>query len=237
MAPWEGRAPEAWFIGGASVITFYHTSPAVVHFRTRIRRFPPMATSEDQGSGASLEELIKAAQAGDGQAQGELLERNIPQLTAFVRLKSGAELRARESSTDIVQSTCREVLGDLAHFEYRGEASFRAWLCQVAYNKIIQKVRFYQAERRNPRRETPEALSACYAQAFSPSQLAVGNETAERIEHAFDRLSAEQREVLLLTRVAGLSAPQIAEQLGLRAEAVRSRRSRALVKLAEHLAD
>ena len=82
-----------------------------------------------------------------------LLERHLPGLFAFMRLRAGEFLRRRESVSDLVQSVCREVLADPGDFSYRGEGQFRRWLYTTALRKIIDKGRYYRAEKRDPRRE------------------------------------------------------------------------------------
>ena len=60
-----------------------------------------------------LEQTVESASGGDAAAIGQLLEQHLPRLRAFVRLRMGAQLRARESASDIVQSTCREILENM----------------------------------------------------------------------------------------------------------------------------
>ena len=56
-----------------------------------------------------------------------------------------------------------------------------------------------------------------------------------RIESAFDQLSETQRQVISLHRIAGLSHPAIAQELGKTPGAVRTILSRALARLSELL--
>jgi RNA polymerase sigma-70 factor (ECF subfamily) len=180
--------------------------------------------------------LVRAAQAGDVAAQDELLQRNLPRLRAFVRLRADRFLRARESHSDLVQSTCREVLGSLDKITYENEDLFRGWLYTIVANKLREKARFHRAARRDPDREAPEledpdALVAAYSAFVSPSQHAVGAELAVRIEAAFEQLDADHREVITLSRLAGLSTAAIAQRMERSEQAVRSLLSRALVRL------
>ena len=62
-------------------------------------------------------------------------------------------------------------------------------------------------------------------------------EQIERIESAFDKLTAEQREVVTLAKIAGLSHNEIAGQLGKSEVAVRTTLHRALAKVSDLLAD
>jgi RNA polymerase sigma-70 factor (ECF subfamily) len=55
----------------------------------------------------------------------------------------------------------------------------------------------------------------------------------EQLERAFDALTEEQREIVTLAHVVGLSRAQIAEQVGKSENAVRIVLHRALARLAE----
>ena len=185
---------------------------------------------------AQTDALVCAAQGGDTAAQDELLRRNLPRLRAFVRLRTDRFLRAHESQSDLVQSTCREVLGSLAGLTYEGADAFHGWLYTVVLNKLREKARYHRADRRNPDREEREiadadGLVAAYAALGTPSEHATSAELAQRIEAAFERLEPDHREVVTLARLAGLPTASIARRMGRSEQAVRSLLSRALVRL------
>ena len=71
-----------------------------------------------------------------------LLERHVPSLRKFLRLRCGPRIRDMESVSDLVQSVCREALQELDDFEYRGEPAFRAWLFRLAERRVVDRVRF-----------------------------------------------------------------------------------------------
>lgn len=193
-----------------------------------------MNPSENNPS-TSSRELLLAAQEGDLAAQEALLELHLPSLRAFVRLRSDPALRARESATDILQSTCREVLQHLDQLEYRSEAALRGWLHTVTLNKIREKRRYHFAERRRPDCEVDDAqlsqLVGAYGALESPSQGIMHAELIERMEQAFDQLSPDHREVITLSRIARLSHAEIATRMDRNVESVRKLLARALVKL------
>jgi RNA polymerase sigma-70 factor (ECF subfamily) len=187
--------------------------------------------------------LAQAAAEGDSGAVEQLLERFLPDLRAFVRLRAGEVVRGREAYSDIVQSTCREVLEHIDRFRFPSEAAFRQWLFTTALRKLSNKRDYIQAEKRDARREEAlhgsreqsQQLLACYRGFASPSNVAILHEEVERIERAFDQLSDEQREVITLARVVGLSRAEIAEQMGRSEGAVKMLLSRALAELALRL--
>ncbi|MBN2191336.1 MAG: sigma-70 family RNA polymerase sigma factor, partial [Polyangiaceae bacterium] len=178
------------------------------------------------------ETLISRASGGDDAAISALLNRHLPALRAFIRLRMGPRVRRWETDSDVVQSVCLEVLKNLRDFTYRGEATFRHWLFTAAQFKVAEKERYYRAEKRDPARlqgravdfatdHAEVALEICRA-VGTPSEHAIGQETLKRIEAALDRLSEPAREVVLLSRLAGLSNQEIAEATGRTKSAVTS---------------
>lgn len=178
-----------------------------------------------------LRALVERSSAGDAQSLETLLVRYMPRLRAFIRVRTNAMVRQHESCSDLVQSVCREVLQGAAKFEYRGDGSFRAWLFRTALNKILERTRSMTQQRRDVRREAGSTVDYGDLPDSGPtaSQMAAAGELGDRMERAFDMLSEDQREVIALARIVGLSHAEIAEQLGRTEGAVRVHLSRALV--------
>ncbi len=185
--------------------------------------------------------LVEAAARGDAKAVEQLIAGHLPGLRAYLRLRAGAMLRARESASDLVQSVCRDVLQNLGQFRYPGEAAFRAWLYATALRKVADRAEYWQAQKRDAARDVPlegsdEALLAVYRTSFaSPSAHAMGREAMQRLEAAFDRLPDDYREVIVLSRICGLSRAEVAQSMQRSEASVRNLLSRALAELAEHL--
>jgi RNA polymerase sigma-70 factor (ECF subfamily) len=197
---------------------------------------PPDDRSTNDQAGAS-EALLRESALGDAIALEALVERHLPALRVYVRLRTGQFLRERESCSDVVQSVCRELLAGAGQFEYRGEGQFRNWLYAAALNKIRQHDRHFRAAKRDGAREEPlqhgdESLSLAYGSVFSPSQGAMANELRQTLEQAFDELPDPYQEVIVLSRVVGLSQAEMAEQLGKSVASVRNLLNRAMVRFA-----
>jgi len=187
--------------------------------------------------------LYDRARSGDRVAIATLLERHVPRLRAYLRLKAGPLVRRRERTSDLVQSVCLELLGNIEQFEYRGEAAFRHWLYTAALRKVIAKDAYWRAQKREAGRdhvdggqsEADVLLLAEYRRLSTPSQNALARDELERIESAFEHLSEEHREVILLARVAGLDRTQIGAAMGRSEGAIRVLLHRALARLASLL--
>lgn len=185
-------------------------------------------------------DLLERMRSGDPEAMETLMGRHLPGLRAYVRVQGGALLRAKEESTDIVQSVCREVLEKIDRFRYPSEAGFRQWLYTTALRKIRDRYDYYLAAKRDVRREAappsdgsaPGPLAHVYRSVCTPSREASAREEIARIEAAFDDLPDHYRDVIVQARLLGLSRAEIAEQMGRSEIAVRSMLFRASAKLA-----
>jgi RNA polymerase sigma-70 factor (ECF subfamily) len=186
--------------------------------------------------------MVRAAE-GDETALALLLERHLPGLRAFVRARLGPELRAQESASDVVQSTCREILGARERFQHPSPGAFKSWLFTTAARKITERLKRAHAAKRDAGAPAagavPEAqesrLLAVYGRFSSPSHRATLADEVARVERALDRLTEEQREVVLLAHMVELPRSEIAARLGKSEVAVRSILHRALAVVAAEL--
>jgi RNA polymerase sigma-70 factor (ECF subfamily) len=188
--------------------------------------------------------LVARASSGDATAMEALLARHLPGLRAYVRLRAGPKVRAQESCSDLVQSVCRDVLGNLNGFRYEGEAAFRGFLCKAALRKIADRAEHWGAQRRDVAREVridrgdhsaDEALLELYRRSGTPSEAASARETLDRIEAAFDALPDDKREAVVLERILGLPREEVARQMGRTPDAVRHLLFRGLAELSRRL--
>jgi len=187
------------------------------------------------------ETLIDRAARGERDAIDLLLERHLPGLRAFIRLRAGPVIRQRESESDLAQSVCRDVLEHLDRFQHREPNGFKRWLYTTALRKLMNRHDHWAAEKRSAKRELAavgadsgdRGLGDLYRSFTTPSQHAMKREEIERIERAFDGLPEDDREVISLAHVVGLSRGEIATHLGKSEGAVRVQLSRALAHLAE----
>jgi RNA polymerase sigma-70 factor (ECF subfamily) len=187
-------------------------------------------------SESSTTRLIRAAAGGDRAALETLLTGELPALRAFVRCQADPALRARESSSDLVQSVCREVLAKADQFRFAEPEGFRRWLFTSAMRKVRDRRDHHLAAKRDARREVDaDALAGAYASLTSPSGAAARQEQLERVERAMDTLPDEYRQVIALSKVAGLTRPQVAAEMGRSEGSVRMLLHRALARLVAEL--
>ncbi|HEX5053329.1 MAG TPA: sigma-70 family RNA polymerase sigma factor [Planctomycetota bacterium] len=192
------------------------------------------AVGQEMTEAPPSQSSIESATRGDPAAIEDVLRAYLPRLQRFVHLRLGPQLRAREETLDVVQSTVRELLEE-PRFEWRGEIEFRAWLFSAALNKIREKGRFHGAGKRAAVREADPAphppLQEMLADMVTPSRIAMAKEELQRLEAAFVQLTEPQREVLTLARVVGLPHAMIAQHMGKSEVAVRQLLVRAMAAL------
>ena len=113
-----------------------------------------------------------------------------------------------------------------------------AWLFTAALNKVRERHRRLHSGKRDARREeeVPDVAAAtAVAHLLTPSQDAIGNETALAIEAALAALTEEHREVITLARLVRLPHRVIAEVMQRSEEATRQLLARAMVRLTREL--
>lgn len=157
--------------------------------------------------------------AGDARAFSALYERHARRLYTFLARHS----RDRHLAEDLLQETFLRVFTHRR--AYRASGQFRAWLFTIARRLLIDHVR-----RERPVWDAPDVADQAPASG-SPESHAEARESLERLEGALAALPSSLREVVLLSRLVGLRADEIAEVTGSTPGAVRVALHRALRRL------
>lgn len=153
-------------------------------------------------------------------------------MQAFVRQRMGKALQDKESTSDLVQSSIREML----RHESVDPGSIKALFFAIAKNKICDRLRFWGSEKRNAKKETHRLVDLMSAgpEENSPDDLEA-MEQHQLLSQAMQRLSADSREIIQRLRIAEEPVAQVARSLGLSEKAVRHRLYRALLRLGKEL--
>lgn len=178
--------------------------------------------------GLSDTELLARSAGGDREAFDEIVRRHHAHVFRLARL-----LVARaDQAEDVLQQTFLSAWQGAAG--YRGEASARTWLLTIARNAAW---RMRERTAREPVADTP--LDELGIQAGwgspDPEALAAAAERRDRLNAAFADLAADDRAILTLRDLEGLSGEETAALLGLGVPAMKSRLHRARMRLAARL--
>ncbi|MGC2201341.1 MAG: RNA polymerase sigma factor [Stellaceae bacterium] len=142
-----------------------------------------------------------------------LVEREIPRLRRYAR----ALMRSADRADDLVQETLLRAIAK-SHLWQLG-TDIRAWLFTIMHNQYVNMVRKAMRDE-----------AAVDIEQISSSLVATSDPTASQqlreLDRALARLPAEQREVILLVGLEGLSYEGAAQVLSVPVGTVRSRLSR-----------
>jgi len=152
------------------------------------------------------------------------------------------ELRPKLDSMDLVQDALVSALEGLEDFKYKNEGDFLRWLSRIAQNVLRDNLDKLHADKRDIRREVrldnyrPTTAggfvrTAGPIDATTPSVIMSRKEDLDKLEEAIDQLKPEHREVIVLTKIEGLSYKETGERLGKSTDAVGMLLSRAMVAL------
>jgi RNA polymerase sigma-70 factor (subfamily 1) len=195
--------------------------------------------ADDQGDDRVDE--VERACAGDAAALAALLEQHREAMQRFADARLPARVRRRVSVADVVQDAQLVALARAADFEPRGPDSFRNWLFGIVDHKVRESIRNHEGvAKRSMRREVTRGArretGQFRARQPTPSQIAIGAETADLADRALAALSDDHREVLRLTRREHLRLAEVAERMGRSRDALRKLLDRALTSFAAELA-
>ncbi len=179
--------------------------------------------------------LVRRAADGESAALDALIVAHLPELRGFVGRRLGRAARAREAVSDVVQSTCREVLTHRARFRFGEPDGFRRWLFSTALRKIMNKHRFHLANRRDVKREAASVGGLAIDQGRSPSRVAGDGELLEQLQASLARLPEDSRRVVILSHLAELSRAEVALAMGRSEASVRNLLHRAVAQLGAQL--
>jgi RNA polymerase sigma-70 factor (ECF subfamily) len=164
---------------------------------TLYARFRPRPESDGAASEDEVARAVDRAKAGDREALGWLYIRFAESVYGYV----GSIVRDPHDAEDVTQQVFAKLLVNLSKYQER-EAPFLSWILAVARNVALDHIR---RRRAIPCAEVRDA--ECAAADCDPL-------TAFSVKDALAALPAEQREVVLLRHVVGLSPPEIAARLG-----------------------
>ncbi|HXV41808.1 MAG TPA: sigma-70 family RNA polymerase sigma factor [Anaerolineae bacterium] len=168
-------------------------------------------------------ELIQRAVSGDPAAFAALYDVYVEQIYRFIFFRVSNE----QTAEDLTSQVFLKAWDNLGSYQIRG-LPFRAWLFRIARNSIIDYYRTYK--------ETTPLEPAALTQ---PDPSAEVDEVvdqrlqAEALRLALQRLTEDQRQVLTLRFIEGLSTEEVAQVMGKRQGAIRALQMRGLQALAQ----
>lgn len=191
---------------------------------TELRPHNLMRIAEPANSGPGNSQLVQRAiehaQAGDSEGLHFLYVRYAPDVQRFVN----SLVKDHHEAEDITQNIFAKLMKAINKYEPR-EVPFAAWIMRVARNAALDHLR---ARRAVPTEEVRLADSG---------QAQIGQERGRDLRLALEELPEDQREVLILRHIAGLSPVEIAATLKKSESSVHGLHHRGRRTLQEKLAE
>ena len=177
--------------------------------------------------------LVRRVQAGELDAFEELVRAHEQTVYNLALRMTGNP----QDAEDMAQEAFLKAYRSLP--EFRGESKFSVWLYRIVSNVCLDHLR---KQSRRPASsltvEDDEGEEQQYDipdESASPEKLLEQKLTREAVQRGLNELSDEQRQILLLREIRGLSYEEIGEALGLEAGTVKSRIFRARKRLCAFL--
>ncbi len=168
-----------------------------------------------------MQALVERAKAGDGGAFGELYEKLSPEIYRYLLRHVGGK---REAAEDLTEEVFVKVLERLHSYQFRG-LPFSAWLYRIARNHLIDHLR---AKPKQP----VSSIDATPDIAERGAELVLDRSLdRHELSFALARLTVEQRQVVTLRFLEGLSTAETAAIVAKSEDAVKKLQARGLAQL------
>lgn len=172
-------------------------------------------------------ECLDRVRKGDNEAAEELIRQIYPQVIRIVR----RNLARRDAEEDVLQEILIRILSKLE--SYRGDAPFEHWISRIAVNVCLNRIRTQKARPEwrwaDLSEEQAEALTAVSAgQSLEPHAEVAAKQL---VDHLLASLSPEDRLIMRLLEMEGLTVKEVCAQTGWTGAFVRVRAFRARRKL------
>jgi RNA polymerase sigma-70 factor, ECF subfamily len=169
--------------------------------------------------------LVARCAAGDQAACAELVaehQRMVYQLAFHL-------LGNRDEALDLSQDVFMRVFRTLPHF--RGQSQLRTWIYRIVVNQARNRQRWWRRRHRASQISLDQHLETHSEPSGNP-QIAPDNVLAQKrlasqLRRALDALPFDQRSIVVLREIDGLSYDEIAFSLGVTLGTVKSRLTRA----------
>ena len=174
-----------------------------------------------------FDSILAAAQSGAEWAWERIYTEFAGQVRGYVR-RNGAS-----DPDDAVGEVFLQLARNIGTFT--GTAgNFRSWVFTVAHHRVLDDRRRRRRKPADPMAETPEPAPVSPDATSEAALDAIGTARAEEL---IARLVPDQRDVLLLRIVGGLTIPEIAETIGKSTGATKALQRRGIAALQRVLDD
>jgi RNA polymerase sigma factor (sigma-70 family) len=170
--------------------------------------------------GAGFDSVLQAARTGAPWALERLYVALSPAVLGYLRVQGSTD------PEDLANEVFLGVFRRISSFD-GGEDAFRSWVFTIAHSRLVDE------RRRAGRRPqlVPDGQDRLEQPAGDTEHDALERLSSQRVQALCERLVPDQRDVLLLRLMAGLTVESIADALGKSEGAVKALQRRGLANL------
>ncbi len=180
--------------------------------------------------------LVALVREGDDPAFEELFNRHRRRVASI----AGRFFRQREQIEEVVQESFTKAFFALPEFSNQREASFAAWVARIAFNACYDELRRMKRRPESALSEVSDEEAAWLSEQLTDeaagSDIEASASAKDLAGKLLARLSPEDRLLLVMLDVEGMSVSEIAESTKWSASKVKVRAHRARVSLRRVLA-
>ena len=169
-----------------------------------------------------INELVARAKSGSAEAFGELYELYYKEMYCYACCVTGSELLAQDAVSDAVLSAFRQIQS------LKNEKAFKGWIFKI----LCASCKRYYTE--NQKKNSMVYLDDEHGGFNEPASFE-SVELSVELRRALDGLSAEEKEIVLLSVLGNYRSHEISEILEIPPSTVRSKLKRSLKKLRDLL--
>lgn len=186
----------------------------------------PEDTPGTQSNGLAGWDLVRATQAGDQQAFGQLYDRYQEMVFRYVLFR----VSDRQLAEDLTAETFLRALRRIQSVSYQGR-DIGAWFVTIARNLVLDHVKSsrYRLE------QTTSEIADLSPSTTGPEQQVLDGATHEELLRCVAKLNSDQKECIALRFLQGLSVAETARLMGRNEGAVKALQHRAVRRLAQLL--
>lgn len=174
--------------------------------------------SSDPHAGLDEAALVVEARGGSREAFGFLYVRHRATIGRYVSARISNPIEAEDITEAIFESAWRA----MKRYHEQG-VPFLAWLYRLAHNRVVD---YYRAQR-----PTLSLIPEVHETIEEPGSALDLNIDANDLAKALDLLTDDQRQVVLLRFIHGLSGREVSQVMHKREDAIRALQFRALATL------
>ena len=172
------------------------------------------------------EQLVLNAKQFNPEAWTQIYDRDYRTIYSFIYRRVGASALAE----DLTSGVFLKAVEGIAKFKYRG-TSLTAWLLTIGRNLVADH---YRRMSGSPEQTLPLDRAS---EGPSPEQLAEATLQREELYRALDHLTEEQKQVVTLRFIDGLSTAEVSYLLDREEGAIRALQHRAVASLRRIMAE